>query len=82
MLRTSITYKDVFPCLKQREKLYTSMSSKEEWNTAKEIHGRLKLFIIQQRCSQDKIIPLRILFFLFLLKYVRLKKYYMISLFA
>ena len=74
MLRTSITYKDVFPCLKQREKLYTSMSLKEEWNTAKEIHGRLKLFIIQQRCSQDKIIPLRILFIYLFIKVCEIKE--------
>ena len=44
MLSTIITYKDVFSCLKQREKLYTAMPSKEEWNLAREICERLKLF--------------------------------------
>ena len=44
MLSIAIAYKDVFPRLKQREKLYTIVSSEEEWNLAKEICGRLKLF--------------------------------------
>ena len=44
MLSIAIAYKDVFPRLKQREKLYTIVPSEEEWNLAKEICGRLKLF--------------------------------------
>ena len=44
MLSIAIAYKDVFPCLKQREKLYTIVPSEEEWNLVKEICGRLKLF--------------------------------------
>ena len=44
MLSIAITYKDVFPRLKQREKLYTTVPSKEEWNLAREICESLKLF--------------------------------------
>ena len=44
MLSMAIAYKDVFPRLKQHEKLYTIVSSEEEWNLAKEVCGRLKLF--------------------------------------
>ncbi|RVW23553.1 Zinc finger BED domain-containing protein RICESLEEPER 2 [Vitis vinifera] len=44
MLSIAITYKDVFPRLKQREKYYIVVPSEEEWNMAKEICGRLKLF--------------------------------------
>ncbi|RVX16881.1 putative AC transposase [Vitis vinifera] len=44
MLSIAITYKDVFPRLKQREKYYMVVPSEEEWNMAKEICGRLKLF--------------------------------------
>ncbi|RVW64504.1 putative AC transposase [Vitis vinifera] len=44
MLSIAITYKDVFPRLKQREKYYMVMPSEEEWNMTKEICGRLKLF--------------------------------------
>ena len=44
MLSTAITYKDVFLRLKQCEKLYMEMSLEEEWNMAKEICERLKLF--------------------------------------
>ena len=44
MLSIVIAYKDVFPRLKQREKLYTIVPSKEEWNLAKEICDILKLF--------------------------------------
>ncbi|RVX04653.1 putative AC transposase [Vitis vinifera] len=44
MLSIAITYKDVFPCLKQREKYYMVVPSEEEWNMAKEICGKLKLF--------------------------------------
>ncbi|WJZ82843.1 hypothetical protein VitviT2T_002568 [Vitis vinifera] len=44
MLSIAITYKDVFPRLKQREKYYMVMPSEEEWNMEKEICGRLKLF--------------------------------------
>ena len=44
MLSIAIAYKDAFSRLKQREKLYTIVSSKEDWNLAKEICGRLKLF--------------------------------------
>ncbi|WJZ96780.1 hypothetical protein VitviT2T_015431 [Vitis vinifera] len=44
MLSIAITYKDVFPRLKQREKLYTTVPSEEEWNLAREICERLKLF--------------------------------------
>ncbi|KAL6325029.1 hypothetical protein AAG906_022119 [Vitis piasezkii] len=35
---------NVFPRLKQREKYYMVVPSEEEWNMAKEICGRLKLF--------------------------------------
>ena len=34
MLSIAIAYKDVFPRLKQREKLYTIVPSEEEWNLA------------------------------------------------
>ena len=44
MLSIAITYKDVFPCLKQHEKHYMFVPLEEEWNMAKEICGRLKLF--------------------------------------
>ena len=44
MLSIAIAYKDVFPRLKQHEKLYAIVPSEEEWNLAKEICGRLKLF--------------------------------------
>ncbi|WJZ81143.1 hypothetical protein VitviT2T_000999 [Vitis vinifera] len=44
MLSIAITYKDVFPRLKQREKYYMVVPTEEEWNMAKEICGRLKLF--------------------------------------
>ena len=44
MLSTTIAYKDVFLCLKQREKLDMVVPSKEEWNMVKEIYERLKLF--------------------------------------
>ena len=44
MLSIAITYKDVFPRLKQREKYYMVVSSKEEWNMENEICRRLKLF--------------------------------------
>ncbi|WJZ94265.1 hypothetical protein VitviT2T_013139 [Vitis vinifera] len=44
MLSIAITYKDVFPRLKQREKYYMVVPSEEEWNMTKEICGRLKLF--------------------------------------
>ncbi|RVW53433.1 putative AC transposase [Vitis vinifera] len=44
MLSIAITYKDVFPHLKQREKYYMVVPSEEEWNMAKEICGRLKFF--------------------------------------
>ena len=39
MLSFAITYKDVFPRLKQR-----FVPPEEEWNMVKEICGRLKLF--------------------------------------
>ncbi|KAL6310724.1 hypothetical protein AAG906_000076 [Vitis piasezkii] len=51
MLSIAITYKDVFPCLKQREKYYMVVPSKEEWNMAKEICGRLKLFYNVMMCE-------------------------------
>ena len=44
MLSTTIAYKDVFLCLKQREKLDMVVPSKEEWIMVKEIYERLKLF--------------------------------------
>ena len=44
MLSTAIVYKDVFLLLKQREKLDMKVPSEEEWNIAKEICERLKLF--------------------------------------
>ena len=44
MLSIAIAYKDVFPHLKQREKLCTIVPSEEELNLVKEICGRLKLF--------------------------------------
>ena len=44
MLSIAITYKDVFPHLKQCKKLYTTVSSEKEWNLAREICERLKLF--------------------------------------
>ncbi|KAL6334197.1 hypothetical protein AAG906_006784 [Vitis piasezkii] len=44
MLSIAITYKNVFSCLKQCDKLYTIVPSKEEWNLAREICERLKLF--------------------------------------
>ncbi|XP_059635725.1 zinc finger BED domain-containing protein RICESLEEPER 2-like [Cornus florida] len=44
ILETTICYKDVFPRLKQRERLYTSLPSEEEWSLAQEICRRLELF--------------------------------------
>ena len=44
MLSIAIAYKDAFPRLTQRKKLYTIVPSEEEWNLAKENCGRLKLF--------------------------------------
>ena len=44
MLSIAIKYKDVFPRLKQREICYMVVPLEEEWNMAKEICGRLKLF--------------------------------------
>ncbi|RVW95526.1 putative AC transposase [Vitis vinifera] len=44
MLSIAITYKDVFPHLKQCKKLYTTVPSEKEWNLAREICERLKLF--------------------------------------
>ncbi|RVW94116.1 Zinc finger BED domain-containing protein RICESLEEPER 2 [Vitis vinifera] len=43
-LSIAITYKDVFPHLKQCEKLYTTVPSEEEWDLARETCERLKLF--------------------------------------
>ena len=43
-LSIAITYKDVFPRLKQCEKLYTTVPSEEEWDLARETCERLKLF--------------------------------------
>ncbi|KAL6350689.1 hypothetical protein AAG906_028146 [Vitis piasezkii] len=51
MLSIAITYKDVFPRLKQREKYYMVVPSEEEWNMAKEICGRLKLFYNIMMCE-------------------------------
>ena len=44
MLSTVVAYKDVFLRLKQREKLDMEVPLEEEWNMAKEIYERLKLF--------------------------------------
>ena len=44
MLSTVVAYKDVFFRLKQREKLDMEVPLEEEWNMAKEIYERLKLF--------------------------------------
>ena len=60
MLSIAITYKDVFPCLKQHEKHYMFVPLEEEWNMAKEICGRLKLFYNITEFSQGKIILLQI----------------------
>ena len=44
MISTVVAYKDVFLRLKQREKLDMEVPLEEEWNMAKEICERLKLF--------------------------------------
>ncbi|KAA8526021.1 hypothetical protein F0562_007879 [Nyssa sinensis] len=44
MLETDIMYKDVFPRLKQRERLYTRLPTDEDWDKAKEICEKLRLF--------------------------------------
>lgn len=44
MLSVAIAYKDVFARLKQREKLYIGAPPEEEWDLAKEICGKLKMF--------------------------------------
>ena len=44
MLQTALVYKDVFPRLKQREPQYKTLPTDEEWNFAKEICERLKIF--------------------------------------
>ncbi|XP_010265497.1 PREDICTED: zinc finger BED domain-containing protein RICESLEEPER 2-like [Nelumbo nucifera] len=44
MLHTTLIYKDVFYRLRQRESQYKCLPTEEEWELAKEICGRLKLF--------------------------------------
>ena len=44
MLETAWLYKDVFPRLRQKEPQYKSVPSNEEWELAKEICGKLKVF--------------------------------------
>ncbi|XP_020964317.1 zinc finger BED domain-containing protein RICESLEEPER 1-like [Arachis ipaensis] len=44
MLETALLYKAVFPRLRQKEPQYKTVPSNEEWELAKEICDRLKLF--------------------------------------
>ncbi|KAK9286527.1 hypothetical protein L1049_014925 [Liquidambar formosana] len=44
MLQTAILYKEVFFRLRQRDNQYKTLPSEQEWDFAKEICGRLKLF--------------------------------------
>ncbi|KAL8478241.1 hypothetical protein ACS0TY_030221 [Phlomoides rotata] len=44
MLDVAICYKDVFNRLKRREPLYTSVPTEEDWENAKDICAKLKLF--------------------------------------
>ena len=44
ILETAWLYKDVFPHLRQKEPQYKSVPSNEEWELAKEICGKLKVF--------------------------------------
>ena len=44
MLVTAIEYKDVFPRLKLRDRHYSSLPSDQEWNMAKTIYKKLKIF--------------------------------------
>ncbi|XP_072058014.1 zinc finger BED domain-containing protein RICESLEEPER 3-like [Arachis hypogaea] len=44
MLETAWLYRDVFARLKQKDSNYKSVPSNEEWELAKEICGKLKLF--------------------------------------
>ena len=52
----------MFPHLKQCEKLYTIVSSEQEWNLTREISGRLELFYNIKELFLGEIIPLWILF--------------------
>ncbi|RVW95114.1 Zinc finger BED domain-containing protein RICESLEEPER 2 [Vitis vinifera] len=64
MLSIAITYKDVFPRLKQREKHYMVVPSEEEWNMAKEICGRLKLFYNITKLFSGRNYPTANIFFI------------------
>ncbi|CAL5344289.1 unnamed protein product [Camellia sinensis] len=44
MLQTALLYKDVFYRLKYKETQYTTLPSEEEWEFAREICGRFKIF--------------------------------------
>ncbi|KAL8469183.1 hypothetical protein ACS0TY_032130 [Phlomoides rotata] len=44
MLKVAICYKDVFTRLKQREPLYKSAPKEEEWEIARDICDKLKVF--------------------------------------
>nr|XP_025661776.1 zinc finger BED domain-containing protein RICESLEEPER 1-like [Arachis hypogaea] len=44
MLETAWLYRNVFPRLRQKDPNYKSLPSNEEWDLAKEICGKLKLF--------------------------------------
>ncbi|KAL9160690.1 hypothetical protein ABFS82_08G217200 [Erythranthe guttata] len=44
MLETAITFKDVFPRVKYRERNYKSLPTDQDWENAKEICGKLKIF--------------------------------------
>ena len=64
MLSIAIAHKDVFPHLKQREKLYTIVPSEEEWNLAKKIYGRLKLFYNITKLFSGQNYPIANYFFI------------------
>ena len=44
MLKTTLAYKNVFPILKLFESHYVLVPSEAEWETAKDVCDRLKLF--------------------------------------
>ncbi|KAL1300658.1 hypothetical protein AAHE18_18G197700 [Arachis hypogaea] len=55
MLETALLYRDVFPRLRQKEPQYKIVPSNEEWELAKEICDRLKLFYdVTQLFSSSK----------------------------
>ena len=69
MLVTNIEYKDVFPRLKFRDRHYSSLPSDQEWNMAKTICEKLKIFMTSPISS--RVLNTQLLMFT-LLKFVEL----------